>query len=153
MPAPQTRWIEFIKLSDEEHITLATQRFFGVANATPADFEHHFNVDLSKYPNFYLEVGGTDSLEGHLLPATVKPILVLQASHSGKSYKTLVMKYTGFVDMDKQHAWVDAVQWDKYVDDNLIQQMQEQAEIEEENQRRLQKQLEKKANGEEKQKQ
>jgi len=140
-------WIFFMRLSSPEKVAEAVQRFFRTDEATPEDFKREFNIDLRNFPNFYFEVGVTDALEGPLIPAVVKPILVLKSSHSGKSYRAYVMKHDGFFDTDQQYAWVDAQMWDKHVQDNFAQELRERAAKERERLEQAERHQEKKNDG------
>jgi hypothetical protein len=118
-------YIEFRRMQGPKEALGAVRQFFGSPYATLEHFTEHFSIDLNQFSGFYLEVGATDSPQGPLVPGKVKPILVLKQSRSGKTYTPKIMNHEGFMTLNGEMAWVDAVAWDQHVQDTFVEEVKE----------------------------
>jgi len=129
-------YIEFTRMSGPKETDAAVKQFFLSEEATAKNFTQQFGVKLEDFPGFYLEVGVSDVLTGPILSGKVKPILVLKQTKSGKGFVPYILEHTGFLNMERTKAWVDAAMWDEYVKDTFIQELQIREKKEREQQER-----------------
>ena len=118
-------YIEFRRMQGPKEALAAVRQFFGSPYAELDHFVERFGVDLNKFPGFYLEVGATDSPQGPLVPGKVKPILVLKQSRSGQTFTPKIMRHEGFMTLNGEMAWVDAVAWDAHVQDTFVEEVKD----------------------------
>lgn len=119
-------WIEFARIGNARERKAAVRSFFSSPEATTGMFASRFGISLEDFPGFYLEVAVTDAPRGPLMAGVVKPILVLRQSKSGKTFSPHIMQHEGLLDHDQTHAWIRAEEWDDYVQDTFMQEVNEE---------------------------
>ena len=126
------RWTEFWRLDSEKAVAEAVKMFFSSAKATPKDFEKAFGINLLEYKNYFLEVSTSDSPEGPCIPGRVQPILVIRQTRTGKGFSAHALKHAGLYNEPQTTAWVEAEDWNAYVDDEFVDKLKVKADKERE---------------------
>jgi hypothetical protein len=150
-------WVELIRLNGPDEMDLYSRRVFyskeadiRSKNADPAfkldrsEFVRAFGVNLENYQGYFAEVGGTDTIQGPVIPVNkIRPVFSLRMSNTGKSYTVHAKTMPGFLSKDQRVAWVKVGIYEEILGDDFFDKLKEQAEkIEEARKVRAQKGLE-----------
>jgi hypothetical protein len=133
------RFVELLRMSTTEEMDAVAQRYFtrldsqlkreGKDGVTHLEFWHQFGIDVRQYSNFYAEVGGSSAIRGPYFPSNkVRPILTIQRSRSGMTWKIVSQSCTGFFSQNLERAWVPVDVYEKMLSDTFYDELQEKAD-------------------------